>query len=737
MTPKSNKAIYHLHFVMIILLANFAFAQTKVDTLIRDFNVQTNTVKKIDLCIQISDEFSANSNNINKSLNYINIGLQLNGKLSNDTLLPQLFIRKANSFLIKNGTTINDSSTKYFNEAQKLEKYMSVRTKKRYYLMRGLYLALKSPGEGLAELLKAKKIAQLTNGDLVQVDLQIAQVYYLMENYTQSNAILLSIPESPLKNKFRNNITFQLVNNYLNLKSDSCLFYAKLIPAGDIRFHFLANLVSANYLIEAKQQYNEASMILNGLKKEYIFNSDTAITNQIATNYKLNVFQLSAYIKSKKAETERNVSFKNVFLNEAIDEYKNILKLYDSPGNKDIITYTNICKVQTQIYSCYKNLNNLDSAIHYLEKSFVTDSLVKSIKNNESARNLMAKYDVEKKEIQIELLSQQNKLSESENSKQKLIIVGSLLIAALFFCGFLIFVNRNKVKRKANAILSLQKQKIVEANIELNTQKQHIEFTNTELNRRNNHIQDSMDYASVIQKSILTNEETIREVVKNYFLIYQPKEAVGGDFYWFYKSPGNHSYYIALVDCTGHGVPGSLMTLLCSSIFNQVVEQYPNIMPAELLNNVNKRLYKSFNKDNVEKRTIEGMDLTLLHLDYVTNILSYAGARNSIILINGKEEVTELTVDRYTVGREPEYAFEQKEILLHPNDTLYLFTDGYVDQKGGPKNFKLLKTNFIKELQRMQSQDMKHQKEHLENYFTLWKGENEQIDDVSVIGIRI
>jgi serine phosphatase RsbU (regulator of sigma subunit) len=721
---KFNFLIRYFLFFATLIFSNYFKSQNNVDSLIDKLKIEKNSIKQITLCSKISNLYARNSNTFNKSIFYINKASKINSITQCDSLWAHIFISKADIYLVINQST-NDSSDIYFDKLKSIEKTMSTKTKLSYYTVYGKYLTYSDQDLALTYLLKAEKIAKENKIEkaIISIKISIAIIYQRMEKYFESNAILLSIPVNLCSESKRESLLNNIIQNYIYLRNDSCLFYATFVSRKNPQSFTFSKLHIADYLFRVKKEYVAADKLLDSLKEEFIFNTDINTTNQLPLKQKLELITLSTLIKSKKNETEGNITNKNKFLYQSVNEFKNLLKLCNLQKGKDLDSYGLCHNIQLQLSLCYEKLKQPDSALYYYKQVAISDSILAKIKNDESAKQLIAKYDSEKKEAQIKLLNEQNKFSKSENSKQRIIVIGSLLVALLFLAGLLTYANRNRIKRKANELLS--------------TQKQIIERTNIELNKRNTHIQDSIEYASVIQKSILTNENSIKQHIKNYFILYQPKEAVGGDFYWFYKTPNTNSYYIALADCTGHGVPGSLMTLLCTSILNQIVEQQPNLQPAQLLNLVNTKLYNSFTKENTEKRSKEGMDITVLNINLDNNKLMYSGARNPIILITKNEEVKVLEVNRYTVGNQANYEFEHHEMQLKETDTLYLFTDGFVDQKGGQKNFKLLKSNFIKLLQSIHSNDMLSQKEYLLEYFTNWKAQHEQIDDVSVIGLRV
>lgn len=267
-----------------------------------------------------------------------------------------------------------------------------------------------------------------------------------------------------------------------------------------------------------------------------------------------------------------------------------------------------------------------------------------------------------------------------------------------------------------------------------NNEKRLIE-NNKQLVEQNKDITDSIYYAQRIQQSILQTQEQLRSYFEDSFLLYKPKDIVSGDYYWFYE---DESYkYIAAIDCTGHGVPGAMMSMVANSMFKEVFMNRKISNPSEILKALDEELEKSINK-NQDATFNDGMDVSLIRLDKATNELAFAGAFRSI-LITRENEITELKGSRYPIGFYSgiEKQFDTQLFQLQKNDGVYLFTDGFIDQFGGEKNKKLNKSNFKDLLRTINDMSMEEQEAFLEYSFNNWKQDNDQTDDVLVIGIKI
>lgn len=267
-----------------------------------------------------------------------------------------------------------------------------------------------------------------------------------------------------------------------------------------------------------------------------------------------------------------------------------------------------------------------------------------------------------------------------------------------------------------------------------NSERRLIE-TNKRLSEQNKDITDSIYYAQRIQRSILQKQEKLKEMFADSFLLYKPKDIVSGDYYWFYED--DEFKYVATVDCTGHGVPGAMMSMVANAMFKEVFINQQITHPAEILKALDVELEKSMNV-NQEMIAYDGMDVSLIRITKATNELAFAGAFRSLLIVrNG--EVIEINGSRYPIGFYSgiDKAFETQYVQLKNNDCIYLFTDGFTDQFGGEKNKKLKKSNFKELLSTIYEMDLEEQEAFLEYSFNNWKQDVDQTDDVLVIGLKI
>ncbi len=278
--------------------------------------------------------------------------------------------------------------------------------------------------------------------------------------------------------------------------------------------------------------------------------------------------------------------------------------------------------------------------------------------------------------------------------------------------------------------------KVMERTEEVVRQKSEIENKNEELEILYKQVTDSIHYAKRIQEAILPPESIINKILPNSFVLFKPKDIVSGDFYWVEKK--NNLTYFAAVDCTGHGVPGAFMSLVGHNILKDIISNTNIIKPAEILNKLREGVINTLHVSNKGTQSKDGMDITLCCINYDTLELQYAAAYNPLYIIrNG--ELIQHDANKFPIGAfigEKE-DFANTTIQLQKNDQLYLFSDGYADQFGGPKGKKFMVGSFRKLLTQVSAMPIKEQLDHLDKTLSSWQGDLEQVDDVLVIGVKI
>ncbi|MGQ1784403.1 MULTISPECIES: response regulator [unclassified Saccharicrinis] len=246
-------------------------------------------------------------------------------------------------------------------------------------------------------------------------------------------------------------------------------------------------------------------------------------------------------------------------------------------------------------------------------------------------------------------------------------------------------------------------------------------------------ITDSMYYAQQIQHATLPHKEHLQRVLEEYFILYKPRDIVSGDFYLVHQI--KNKKLLVAADCTGHGVPGALMSMMCMALINEIINVEKVIKPSEILNKLRSVIIQTFSREG-DTDISDGLDASIVLIDPETNTMEYAGANSPIYLVRSGVLV-DFKGDRMPVGIYPSQTpFSNHTIKLKEGDCLYMFSDGYADQFGGDANRKMMLGAF-KDLLTYNSQwNMAEQNERLDKHFIEWMGHNEQVDDVLLLGYR-
>lgn len=260
-------------------------------------------------------------------------------------------------------------------------------------------------------------------------------------------------------------------------------------------------------------------------------------------------------------------------------------------------------------------------------------------------------------------------------------------------------------------------------------------------NRKTDELNESIIYAKRIQEGMMLKEKHLFRLFPGSFILFKPKDIVSGDFYWFTRI--ENKIIVAVADCTGHGIPGAFMSVLGISLMNQIVIEEKNTDVSAILQRLDHKLKKAFDYSSdlidEDKRPFDGMDIALCCIDYDTQFLSYAGALRPLYHI-AQSNLSSLKGSHYPIGGmnlEANRKYESQNINFKKGDKLYLCSDGYADQFGGPKNKKFMTRNFKKMILKTSKLSMQTQHLELERVFHEWRNNYEQTDDVLVLGIQL
>ena len=319
-----------------------------------------------------------------------------------------------------------------------------------------------------------------------------------------------------------------------------------------------------------------------------------------------------------------------------------------------------------------------------------------------------------------------------------------LIIAFAVFYSF--FRWRMASLRKDKEVLE---QTVFERTAEVVMQKDEAEFQRKDADKqrnlveeKNKNIIDSINYAKRIQDALLKEGEQIDKHLPEHFILYKPKDIISGDFYWSLEKQGH--LYLAVADCTGHGVPGAMMSMLGIAFLNEITSTEKLLTPAEILDKLRERIIKELSQTGKEGDSKDGMDISISRLNLSNKELQWSGANNSLYIISSEikeyknEEVREIKPNKQPIGYHSKmHPFTNHTIQLEPGVGFFLFTDGFADQFGGPKGKKYMYSKFKETLILLQQQPMVKQKQLLNDKFESWKGDLEQLDDVCVVGMRV
>lgn len=319
-------------------------------------------------------------------------------------------------------------------------------------------------------------------------------------------------------------------------------------------------------------------------------------------------------------------------------------------------------------------------------------------------------------------------------------IVAYVSYILLFIFGLYTYIKlreRNLVREKLHleAIVRQRTAQIEKQKEEIEVQRDVVIKQRDVIAEHEASITDSIKYAYKIQNALFPNQCDFEQVSKDYFIYYKPRDIVSGDFYWL--GHADSRMVVIAADCTGHGVPGAMMSMLGVAFLNEIVERDGIAEPSKILDNLRKRIIHALKQHGAEMEQKDGMDIAAIAIDIKNKILEFAGANNPLFLLRN-DELIETKGDKMPVAihqhMEP---FTNHQLTVHEGDSLYIFSDGYPSQFGGPEGKKLMNKNFRAIILEMKDLPMSEQRLRIEQQFISWQGNYEQVDDVLVIGLKI
>jgi serine phosphatase RsbU (regulator of sigma subunit) len=387
---------------------------------------------------------------------------------------------------------------------------------------------------------------------------------------------------------------------------------------------------------------------------------------------------------------------------------------------KDIAEKKNIPQLKRFIYKsyskAYEQKKDSDKALYYYKLYIEVNNEILNTDRISKFAEMQTKYESEKKDKELIIsklmLNRQNLISK--------IFLGGFIF--VLFVVFLVY-SRYRIKQKANTELSI-------INTDLNNAKKLIE-------KKNRHILDSIVYAKRIQNAILPTNKEMGKSLKDFFILYKPKDIVSGDFYWLFEN--DKKLILSVIDCTGHGVPGALMSIMGNSLLNEIIVERDLFKPDEILSELNRGIIDSFkNLDDKGLKVKDGMDVCLLCKDKISSKTYYAGAKRPLFVIKHKNELLEYRGVRKSIGelkKKKNKIFTAEEINIEKGDMVYLTSDGFVDQSD-VNGKKIGSKRFREIIIKISPKPAITQKTILENELETHSGTEEQRDDISIIGVR-
>ncbi|HQB78594.1 MAG TPA: tetratricopeptide repeat protein [Tenuifilaceae bacterium] len=416
---------------------------------------------------------------------------------------------------------------------------------------------------------------------------------------------------------------------------------------------------------------------------------------------------------------------------EALEYYFSSLEQSRNIGLKEIIklNYEGISK-------SYEKLGKFDKALaYYKEFGSVKDSLLNE-GNLEAIAEIQTKYETEKKEQQLQILTKDQALKDETIKRNRVekLAMGIGITLVLFFAAYVVIQLQEK-KRK-NTLLAEQNAEIQMQKEEIETQRDEIMIQRDLLAKQKQEITDSIYYARRIQTAILPSDVLAQDILPNSFILFKPRDIVSGDFYWMTKR--DNKAIVVCADCTGHGVPGAFMSMLGVAFLNEIVANIPELKANSILNSLREFVKTTLDQTGKKDEAKDGMDIALCIIEKDTQTIQFAGAYNPLIYFrNG--ELFEVKADKMPIGihikdQEP---FTNNVIEYQQGDTFYIFSDGYVSQFGGDDGKKFMSKPFKNLLGTIQDKDMDEQLKVIDKALVDWQGNTDQVDDISVIGFRL
>lgn len=698
-----------------------AYDSTLVYNLLRrDLIKHVQDLKYLQL-IQNIAIINYNLSDIPNTLKYANEGIILSKKLEN-TVLEQSLTNVLAATLKQKGEL--DSALRIFDRSLTLAQankdlFGKLST---YNNMANIYGDKGNYPKALDYYLLTLKTAEELKHEGAQAVTfnNIAIVYYTLHDYPQTIYYLNKSLDISIKNNDKQNMANTMNNiGELYLKQDSTI--------KALKYYNKAWILS--------KQINDLSLITqNHRGKAQIFDKLEQLDS--AFFYHKLALKTALKLDSKEDISQTYVGIAKHFLSE-----KNYIQTTNYAQKAFDIAHS-LGKVETirdaadMLHKANAHMIRFKSAYEYLTLfNKMNDSLLNA-DNTKEITQLEMQYKYQK---EIQEREAKEKIKDIERQKEivkQKIIRNTFIVAFLIVSVFVIIIIRStQQKQKANKLLAEQKAEIEEKNEELRQLMAEVSLQKNQIEDSHTRITDSIKYAQRIQSALFPLNENFKNIISDHLIFYKPLNIVSGDFYWIEKVH-NH-LLIAVADCTGHGVPGAMMSMLGISYLNEISRQTEVKEPSDVLEKLRKRVKRSLHQTGNVRESRDGMDIAFVAIDLATGILSYSGANNPIIIFRNNELI-EFKADKQPIAiYQKEKPFTNQYFKLEKNDVFYLFTDGYRDQFNNNGRKKYGSLRFKKLLQEINSLNMEQQHQILKQEIDTWmQNSGNQIDDILIAGFR-
>lgn len=454
-----------------------------------------------------------------------------------------------------------------------------------------------------------------------------------------------------------------------------------------------------------------------------------------ALEYQLKALKIKVEIEDKIGLTISYINVASIYMKQA--EHGDLLQL--KPAAEYIQKSLDLSKNigykdgEMNAYLSFSELNDVKKdykeAFRYHKLYSISKDSLFSDESTKQMAEMNARFETAKKDK--ELIQKDAEIKEQQaQTKQQELQRNTLIIGFVLAIFFSLFIFRSyKQKQKANVIITEQKNDVEKKNEIIKKQKAVVEIKNKE-------ITDSINYAKRIQDAMLPSKKILNELFKQNFIFYQPKDIISGDFYWTTKK--NNKLFIAAADCTGHGVPGALMSMIGISFLRQIINEMNVTDTAEILNKLHLMVLTALNENVNVRNSKDGMDIALLQIDLKTNKVEFSGAVRPLYLVD-RNGLQIIKGDRFSIAgvKSIDESFSKSTIEAQPETALYMFSDGFADQFGGDGGKKFMIKKLQNYLLEIYNQSFEQQEKLLNKTFNDWKSDYEQVDDILVIGIKI